>query len=129
MSIFLFNFKKQFAPAVESGAKRQTIRRNRKDGRRPVPGDTAKLFTGLRSSSTRLLRAETVTECLHVRMDMDARVIVLDGRALEVFEATRFAQADGFSSMTSMLQWFRDQYQTYDFEGFCVRWNPQESHG
>ena len=31
MSTFLFNFKAQFAPAVECGAKLQTIRQRRKD--------------------------------------------------------------------------------------------------
>lgn len=129
MAIFLFNFQKQFAPRVESGEKPQTIRQNRKDGRRPVPGDTVKLYTGLRSSRTRLLRTEIVTECMSVRMDMNAGVIVVDGRELEVFEATRFAQADGFSCKISMLQWFRDQYKTFDFEGFCVRWTPTNNHG
>jgi hypothetical protein len=132
MAIFLFNFKKQFAPAVERGEKTQTIRMNRKDGRRPVPGDTAKLYTGLRTSGVRLLRTQTVTECLSVRMDMGAGVVVLDGRALEVFEATQFAPADGFRSKTSMLEWFRDQYKTRHFEGFCALWTPEaetNNHG
>lgn len=36
--MFTLNFKKQFAPAVEAGTKRQTIRAPRKDGRKPSPG-------------------------------------------------------------------------------------------
>lgn len=47
---FVFGFKKQFAPAVEQMLKRQTIRANRKDGKRPVPGDKARLdWQGMRA--------------------------------------------------------------------------------
>lgn len=123
MAIFLLNFKKEFAPRVESGEKRQTIRRNRKDGKRPIPGDTVKCYTGLRTRAARLLRATPVTECLSVRMDMDSDVIVIDGRKLDKDEAHNFAVADGFESVSWMLFWFRDQYKTNYFEGFCVRWN------
>jgi len=123
MAIFLLNFKKEFASRVESGEKRQTIRRNRKDGRRPQPGDTAKLYTGLRTRDARLLRAAPVAECLAVRMHLLDRVIIVDGRKLEIEEATAFARADGFECFGDLLQWFRDQYQTDDFDGFCVRWN------
>lgn len=123
MSTFLFNFKKEFVPAVESGQKCQTIRCKRKDGKRPVIGDTVKLYTGLRSRNTRLLRATPVTECLSVRMHLDDGVIVIDGRKLDIDEATEFAKADGFNSVGEMEQWFIDQYKTYDFEGFCIRWS------
>ena len=123
MAIFLLNFKKEFASRVESGEKRQTIRRNRKDGRRPQPGDTAKLYTGLRTRDARLLRAAPVAECLAVRMHIDDGIIIVDGRKLEIDEATAFARADGFGCVGEMEQWFLKQYQTYDFEGYCVRWN------
>lgn len=43
------NFKAQFAPLVESGAKRRTIRAFRKDKRDPKQGDTLYLYTGLRT--------------------------------------------------------------------------------
>ncbi len=121
MATFLFNFKKQFSPRVESGEKRQTIRHRRKDGRRPVPGDTAKLYTGLRSRGVKLLRTETVTECQHVRMDAVASVIVIDGRRLPWSEVSVFAQKDGFMSAEEMFRWFREQYGTA-FEGFCAKW-------
>jgi hypothetical protein len=129
MAAFLFNFQKQFAPKVESGEKRQTIRQNRKDGRRPVPGDTAKLYTGLRSSAVRLLRTEVVTECQSVRMDMDNGLIFVDERQLGFDEADQFAIADGFESALWMRFWFRQQYGTNHFRGFCVRWTPTNNHG
>lgn len=128
MSIFLFNFKKEFVPRVESGEKRQTIRRTRKDNRRPRPDDIAKLYTGLRTRSVRLLRTEMVVECMSVRMYYDDRVIVIDGRKLEISEASEFAMADGFESVSQMIGWFKNQGEislsgnTSDFEGFCTRW-------
>ncbi len=70
MSTFLFNFKAQFVPLVESGVKRQTIRQTRKDKRRPVPGDIAALYTGLRTRNTRLLLRAPVVQCCAVRMDI-----------------------------------------------------------
>ena len=122
MAIFLLNFKKEFAPRVESGEKRQTIRHNRKDGKRPQPGDTVKAYTGLRTRSARLLRAAPVVELLSVRMHLDDHVIVVGGRKLDVDEAEEFAKADGFACRVDMEFWFYSQYHTYDFEGFCVRW-------
>lgn len=122
MAIFLLNFKKEFAPDVESGVKRQTIRCNRKDGKRPQPGDTAKCYTGLRTRGARLLHAAPVTECLGVRMHIDECVIIVDGRKLGLVDSVEFARADGFRCLLDMLHWFRDQYGPGDFEGFCVRW-------
>jgi hypothetical protein len=124
VSIFLFNFKKEFISRVESGEKRQTIRRIRKDKRRPIAGDMVKLYTGLRTRAARLLQAANVVECMSVRMHIDEGVIVIDGRKLEKDEAFAFAKADGFVCIDEMMCWFRDQYGTDDFEGFCVRWNP-----
>lgn len=128
MSIFLFNFKKEFAPRVESGEKRQTIRRTRKDNRRPRPDDIAKLYTGLRTRSVRLLRTERVVECMGVRMFYDDKVIIIDGRKLEVSDAHEFAVADGFESISQMIGWFKHQGEislsgdSSEFEGFCTRW-------
>lgn len=123
MSAFLFNFKKQFASAVESGQKTQTIRCKRKDGKRPAIGDIAKLYTGLRTRSARLLRAAPVTECVSVRMHLDVGLIIVDGRKLDFAEASAFARADGFITPVEMRQWFKNQYKTDDFEGFCVHWS------
>ncbi|MFQ5647525.1 MAG: hypothetical protein ACE5GM_11395 [bacterium] len=54
--IHIFGFKKQCVPFIESGRKVSTIREDRKDGRVPRPGDTLRLYTGLRSKSCQLLR-------------------------------------------------------------------------
>ena len=49
------NFQAQFAPLVESGAKRTTIRALRRDGRNPKRGDPLYMFTGQRTRSCRRL--------------------------------------------------------------------------
>lgn len=123
MPTYLLNFKPQFADRVEAGDKRQTIRRWRTDGKRIRPGDTLKLYTGLRTSKARLLRTATVEEVASVRMDIAGNVIVVDGDRLDTERAAAFARADGFTCVSEMLRWFKDQYMSCDFEGYYVRWH------
>jgi hypothetical protein len=129
MSGFLFNFQKRFAPAVESGEKLQTIRANRKDNRRPKAGDTAHLWTGLRTNKARLLGRRRVIECLSIHIDfeeMGARLIVVDGHRLDFEEAQTFARADGFESALQMIKWFRDTYKADAFDGFVTKWSRED---
>ena len=64
----LLGFKKQFAPLVEEGQKRQTIRAKRRDGRNPHAGETLFLYTGLRTKSCRKLG---ISGCKSVPGDHD----------------------------------------------------------
>ncbi|QKS28695.1 MAG: hypothetical protein HT579_07020 [Candidatus Accumulibacter similis] len=123
MATYLLNFKQQFAGSVECGDKRQTIRRWRTDGKRMVPGDTLKLYTGLRTRNARLLRTAKVESVASVRMDCAENVIVVDGDRLDTARAAAFARDDGFGCVSEMLAWFRDQYMSNDFEGYYVRWH------
>ena len=51
------NFQKRFAVAAENGARRQTIRKRRRNGKVPwKPGGLLQLYTGLRARNARLLR-------------------------------------------------------------------------
>ena len=120
------NFKLEFAPPVESGEKRQTIRRERK---RPiVPGDTLNLYTGQRTKNCRLLR---VVECRAIK-DVDIRrdAVVLADRANQntvgIFpaaskDAATFAKADGFDSFESLVKWFNTTYGL-PFRGVVILW-------
>lgn len=130
MNTFLFNFKSQFAPLVEAGVKTQTIRQTRKDGRRPVPGDVVKLYTGLRTRGARLLRTALVVRCRSVRMWYDEECIhevgiIVDGHQLDQAEATALAQADGFTCLNAMLNWFDKTYPGGTFDGFITEWEPK----
>ena len=124
MSTFLFNFKRQFASIVESGDKTQTIRKTRKDGRRPVVGDMVKLYTGLRTRKARLLRSAAVVRCRAVQMWYADYCIIVDGQRLTPGEATAFAKADGFPGVSEMVEWFRGIHYNMDgiFEGFVTEW-------
>lgn len=123
MARFLLNFKRQFAPAVLEGTKRQTIRKNRADGKRPQPGDIAACYTGLRTRGTQHLRDGEVIRCRGVRIDCTGNGdLVIDGEHVTGHDRVAFAQADGFSDWPAMLDFFRTQYMEPTFEGFCVEW-------
>lgn len=123
MARFLLNFKRQFAPAVLEGTKRQTIRKNRADGKRPQPGDIAALYTGLRTRNTQHLRDGVVTRCRAVRIScMGYGELIIDGDCLSVETRTAFARADGFTDWPAMLEFFKTQYGVHTFDGFCVEW-------
>jgi hypothetical protein len=123
MARFPFNFKRQFAAAVADGTKRQTIRANRKDGKRPQPGDVAALYTGLRTRNTQHLRDGVVTNCRAVRIScMGHGELIIDGDVVPGEARTTFAIADGFADWPAMLDFFKTQYGVHTFDGFCVEW-------
>ena len=124
MAKFVFNFKKQFAPMVRDGSKLQTIRANRADKKRPVPGDIACLYTGLRTKKTQLLREAVVNSCKSILMDTVQGIIVVDGLLLSQADALAFATADGFATRLEMFTWFEDQYMSTTFKGFVTTWAP-----
>lgn len=123
------NFQKQFAPLVESGEKRQTIRAYRKDGRDPKPGDTLYLYTGMRTKACRKLgevECKSASEVMVFRRgavmknpdDESDRIIRND----ENFDAAdAFAEEDGFGSMAEMAAWF-EKTHGLPFEGLLIRW-------
>lgn len=123
MSTFTLNFLRQFAPAVERGEKRMTIRATRKDRKVPAVGDTLRLYTGLRTRGARLL-LETTASCVwRVRMDFTDRYIVIDGTRLCQEAARLTAKLDGFDTVDAFLDYFRASCMSDQFEGFAVHWN------
>ncbi|MEY2689296.1 MAG: hypothetical protein RL375_3495 [Pseudomonadota bacterium] len=124
MATYCINFKREFADAVQAGTKLQTIRGHRKDGKRIKPGDTLKLYTGLRTTGARLLRQVPCAVALSIRMDLPCDEVVIDGTKLDFEQRSAFAQADGFAGWIEMRRWFWDQYGLNEFEGFLVGWAP-----
>jgi hypothetical protein len=125
VSTFLFNFKPQFARLVESGAKRQTIRATRADNRVPRPGDIAKCYTGLRTTKARLLLAAPVVRCEPVRIDFEARTVLVGATLLIGPRLGQFAKDDGFAGSAELFDWFKETHGPDDFEGFVVQWLPE----
>jgi len=102
-----YNFKKQFAPMVESGAKRQTIRQPRK--RQTKPGETLYLYMGMRTKKCRKLRQEICTDVKKIEIRSDS--ICIDGCALTIGQIEPFAIADGFNDVMSFFAFFAHQYK------------------
>jgi hypothetical protein len=66
-----YSFNRRFVPAIESGIKSQTIRAPRR--RHARPGEWLQLYTGMRTKSCRLIRADVVCSRLdEVRFDLRA---------------------------------------------------------
>lgn len=96
-----YNFKSQFAALVECGAKRQTIRKERK---RPThAGDILILYTGMRTKSARNLGNHWCISLQGVQIRKDA--IALGTLGLSPAQADALAAADGFT----------DAYELTDF--------------
>ena len=121
----LFNFKKQFADAVENRIKRQTIRAHRTDGSDPQEGQIAHCYTGLRTPKTKLLGRWPITSVENIRisgngvalwLDADCEVTIDDKESLDLF-----AQDDGFADWPAMRAWFRDAYGL-PFDGVLSKW-------
>lgn len=139
------NFMKQFAGAVESGEKRQTIRAFRKDGRDVKAGDKLYLYTGMRTKGCRKL-GEAV--CVSVsRLQLLSRhaasgnvnllygapakrsgfdrffIASSKGHGNSRGRFTRLAKADGFSDIDEMVSWF-EKTHGLPFEGLLIKWGP-----
>jgi hypothetical protein len=102
-----YNFKKQFAPMVEDGSKRQTIRKVRKTPTKP--GDKLSLYTGMRTKACRLLE---YTRCVDVQpVEVYAiGVVHVGGSALTPAQLHDFARADGFQDGEQFVEFFRQEY-------------------
>jgi len=115
-------FSSQFAPMVESGAKTQTIRKSA----RCRPGDTLSLrrwLSGPYRSKQELLRNATChsISAVCIGLNLDQRGISRGGIELTTEERERFAQADGFSSLSQMLEWF-GKVHGLPFTGVVITW-------
>lgn len=113
------NYKKELAPKVESGAKRQTIRSYRKDGRDPQKGDTLHHYTGQRTKACRKLLESICTGTKPIFIDY-GRVIV-GTEKLTIAESQSFAIADGFDNYEDFQAFFAKD--GLPFYGLLVAWS------
>lgn len=112
------NFKKEFAPLVESGKKRQTIRQARK---RPIiPGDRLFLYTGMRTDKCRKL-LEVTCKKIHDFEITECGTVRIDSEPLNYRQADSFSISDGFNDQHEMVGFFKDLYGL-PFEGVLIQW-------
>lgn len=121
--MFTLNFHKQFAQAVETGKKRQTIRALRKDGRKPAVGDDLRLYTGMRTSDCRRLADATCMAVLPVKILERGPdwVVFVGGNELSFCEQIDFARDDGFNSRAEFLGFFNKAHGL-PFDGLMIQW-------
>ena len=115
-----YNFKQQFVPLIETGAKQQTIRLPRK--RHTKPGEAMQLYTGMRTKACRKLVTPDPL-CLSVEplLMHDALGIKLNDRWLTKEALTQLALADGFASWDECLHFFNTVHGL-PFQGVLIKW-------
>lgn len=111
-----FNFKKRFAPDVESGKKFQTIR----EKARCKVGDKIQLYTGMRSSGCRKLRDAICIAVDNISITPDGPFFGQPGWWPK--DKNVFAERDGFSNYGEMYEWFSHTYNEEIFNGYVIMW-------
>jgi hypothetical protein len=119
VSMFVCNFQDRFAGKVETGAKRQTIRAERKDGRIPKVGEKIRHYTGMRTKNCRLLCDAVIVSVDQVVVD--PRGVWINGDFLLGEDREAFAIADGFENWADMKAWFLNKHGP-DFWGLLIKW-------
>jgi len=116
-----YNFMKRFAPLVESGEKQQTIRAERKDGRRPHVGETLYLYTGMRTKKCQKLLKTTCTSVDDI-MILKSSILILPNW-LNADEMDGLARADGFENAEQFFDFFQKEHGL-PFRGLLIKWEP-----
>jgi hypothetical protein len=123
-----YNFKAQFAPAVEAGQKLCTIR-----GRAAKMGTTAYLYTGMRTKACRKLGQGTISIVEEIIIGRDLTgypFVIVVGLKLQRTEIWALAEEDGFEDSEKFVDFFADS-QVYKnipgigtqiFAGFMITW-------
>lgn len=113
------NFKKQFAPLVATGEKKQTIRACRKDGRNPKSGQTLYLYTGMRTKGCRKIME---AECKSSEpMTIDESGVVINLEPLNDYDMEYLAIQDGFEYYYQLRE-FIEQTHGLPFTGYLIKW-------
>ncbi len=126
---FVRMFKPQFAPLVESGAKRQTVRPTPK--RMPKPGDRISLRAWSGSpyrSKQRVLRDAVIERVAKIRITIDGfEHWEWQGHGARSNAATLhdFAVRDGFEDWPALVDWFAKQHGL-PFDGVLIVWQNHE---
>lgn len=120
-----YNFQKQFVPLIESGAKRSTIRKRRKNGYLPRPGDVLRLYNGMRTKECRLIREVAVDAVVPITISArhGCADVILNGIRLTDFQVMDLAKADGFKGIREFAEFFEQKYGP-ELQAYMIRWAP-----
>lgn len=120
-----YNFQKQFAPLIESGAKQSTIRARRKNGYLPREGDVLRLYQGMRTKACRLIKEVAVARVspITVNARLGCADVILNGSRLNDGEVYELAKSDGFKGIREFAQFFEDKYGP-ELQAYLIEWRP-----
>jgi len=123
----IYNFKKQFAGAIRTGSKTQTIRAH---GKRQPPkvGDWAYCYTGLRTRDVCRLGAFRIVRVTQISISAGSCSVSVPRCGvwsnLSAEEIEQLARADGFSSAGDFFDFFSREHGG-TLGGHLIEWDPE----
>lgn len=120
-----YNFQRQFASAVRSGAKKNTIRAMRKGrSRHARPGEALQLYSGMRTSACEKLVSDPIcSKVQQITISKEEFVrVVLDQELLPASEIEKLAISDGFKNAEKFAAFFEETHGL-PFDGVLISWN------
>jgi len=120
---FVLMFDKENAPKVESGLKRQTVRKRPKRMPRVCDNLSLRKWTAkaYRSKQGTLIEAPA-TRIQEIKIDVFD--VTIDGKKLSDPDLEKFARADGFEgwdAVENLLDYFCNRYDL-PFQGIVIHW-------
>ena len=117
------NFNKKFVQLIKSGAKKQTIRKRRKNKRDPAPGRTLYFFTGMMSKQCERIGEAICSDVSLITVTQDS--IQVCNRTLSVKDRLKLAKNDGFECAKDLIEFIATVYGL-PFNGLIIKWNKIE---
>ncbi len=118
-----YSFKKQFVDPIQSGAKRQTIRADRR--RHVRSGETIQIYTAMRTKQCRLV-GTAICICVDpITINVQGSCITLKDRVLQpLVDLNDFARSDGFEDWPAMRRFWEANHPDQPvFSGVLIRWD------
>lgn len=123
-----YSFQRRFAPRIEDGTKRHTIRADRR--RHARSGEALQLYVGMRTKSCRKIIPDPVcasAERIRLAFDKTGLIysVIVDLQPVENLDS--FAVADGFGCIADMSKFWADQHgeDLVEFVGVLISWTPE----
>lgn len=116
-----YSFKSQFVSPILSGAKRQTIRADRK--RHARAGEAVQLYTAMRTRQCRLIGRATCLGTVPIRIDLPSNTVTVGGAVYSGWAMLDpFAMQDGFDGWLAMRDFWQTTHGDGAFSGVLIRW-------
>ena len=123
-----YNFKLRFAEAIRKGLKRQTIRKERKDGCAQKAGQIAYCYINMRTCQCEKIGEYEIKKVYKIIIDPReiCELILIDSNENNIYirnpkTKADFAKADGFDSWDDFIMFFNRNYG-FPFKGYLIQW-------